>query len=74
MKKLCRPILAVTIACSLLFITIVSSDAARRVARRSSFDGNWSVAIYTVQGDCGSVHAALRIIGGRVYSEDEQSY
>ena len=74
MKKLWRPILAATTACSLLFITAVSSDAARRVARRSLFDGNWSVAIYTLQGDCGSVRAALRIIGGRVYSEDEQSY
>ena len=27
----------------------------------------------TLRGDCGSVRAALRIVGGRVYSED-QSY
>jgi hypothetical protein len=31
------------------------------------------VAIYTLRGDCGSVRAALRVVGGRVYSED-QSY
>jgi hypothetical protein len=30
----------------------------------------WSVAIYTLRGDCGSLRAALRIIGGRVYSGD----
>ena len=47
--------------------------AARRVARGSSYDGTWSVAVYTLRGDCGSIRAALRIVGGRVYSED-QSY
>jgi hypothetical protein len=31
------------------------------------------VAVYTLRGDCGSIRAALRIVGGRVYSED-QSY
>ena len=31
------------------------------------------MAIYTLRGDCGSIRAALRIIGGRVYSVD-QSY
>jgi hypothetical protein len=31
------------------------------------------VAIYTLRGDCGSVRVAVRIVGGRVYSED-QSY
>ena len=46
---------------------------ARRVARGSSYDGTWSVAVYTLRGDCGSIRAALRIVGGRVYSED-QSY
>jgi hypothetical protein len=37
------------------------------------YDGTWSVAIYTMRGDCGSVRVAVRIVGGRVYSED-QSY
>jgi hypothetical protein len=36
----------------------------------SSYDGTWSVAIYTLRGDCGSLRAALRIAGGRVYSGD----
>jgi hypothetical protein len=71
--KLWRPIFAVTIAGLLFVISNVPSDAARRVASRSSYDGTWSVAIYTLRGDCGSVRAALRIVGGRVYSED-QSY
>ena len=59
-----------TIAGLLLLISDVPSDAARRVARGSSYDGTWSVAIYTLRGDCGSLRAALRIIGGRVYSGD----
>jgi hypothetical protein len=54
----------------LMLITNVPSDAARRSARGSSFDGTWSVAIYTLRGDCGSLRAAVRIIGGRVYSGD----
>jgi hypothetical protein len=70
MKKRWRLIFAVTIAGLLLVISDVSSDAARRVARGSSYDGTWSVAVYTLRGDCGSIRAALRIIGGRVYSGD----
>ena len=72
MKNLWRLILAMTIAGGLVVVTHFPSDAARRVGR-SSYDGAWSVAIYTLRGDCGSVRAALRIVGGRVYSED-QSY
>src|SRR5215472_14951180 len=37
----------------------------------SPYDGTWSVAIYTLRGDCGSVRVAARIAGGRVYSKDE---
>jgi hypothetical protein len=72
MNNLWRRIFAMIIAGLLLVVTNVSSDAARRLAGRSSYDGSWSVAI-TLRGDCGSVRAALRIVGGRVYSED-QSY
>ena len=61
---------SVIIAGLLLLISGVPSDAARRVARGSSYDGTWSVAIYTLRGDCGSLRAALRIIGGRVSSGD----
>jgi len=39
----------------------------------SPYDGTWSVAIYTLRGDCGSVRVAAQIVGGRVYSKD-QSY
>jgi hypothetical protein len=73
MKNRWRSIFAMIIGGLLLVITNVPSDAARRVARGSSYDGTWSVAIYTLRGDCGSIRAALRIVGGRVYSED-QSY
>ena len=70
MKSQWRAIVVVTIAGLLSVITNAPSDAARRVARGSSYDGTWSVAIYTLRGDCGSLRAALRIIGGRVYSGD----
>jgi hypothetical protein len=67
-----RPTLALAIAGAVLLAS-APSDAARRPAGRSTYDGQWSVAIYTQRGDCGAVRAALRIIGGRVYSMD-QSY
>jgi hypothetical protein len=70
MKRPWCSIFAVILAGLLLVTTNAPSEAARRGARGSSYDGNWSVAIYTVRGDCGSVRAALRIVGGRVYSED----
>src|SRR4029077_7120276 len=70
MKNRWRSIFAMIIGGLLLVITNVPSDAARRVARGSSYDGTWSVVIYTLRGDCGSIRAALRIIGGRVYSGD----
>ena len=70
MKALTQPIVGVTIAVLLTAIATSPSNAARRAQMRSSYDGTWSVAIYTLRGDCGSVRAALRIIGGRVYSGD----
>jgi hypothetical protein len=66
-------ILMLTIAGLQLVLGGVASDAARRVAVRSAYDGTWSVAIYTRRGGCGSVRAAIQIVGGRVHSED-QSY
>jgi hypothetical protein len=69
-RALNRTIFAVTVAALLTAITNSPSDAARRAPIRSSYDGTWSVAIYTLRGDCGSIRAALRIIGGRVYSGD----
>jgi hypothetical protein len=73
MKNLLRPAVAMIIANSLLIIANLPADAAQRGAVRSSYDGNWSVAIETLRGDCGSVRAAVRIVGGRVYADD-QSY
>jgi hypothetical protein len=67
-----RATLALAMASALL-LSSAPSDAARRLASRSAYDGQWSVAIYTQRGDCGALRAALRIIGGRVYSVD-QSY
>jgi hypothetical protein len=70
MKNRWRAVFVVTIVGLLFVITDAPSDAARRVAKGSSCDGTWSVAIYTLRGDCGSLRAALRIVGGRVYFGD----
>jgi hypothetical protein len=71
MKTLFRLLLASTLA-AVLLLACTQTNAARRVGG-SAYDGTWSVAIYTLRGDCGSVRVAVRIIGGRVYSQD-QSY
>ena len=71
MKDLSRLLLAPTVAAALL-LACTATNAAHR-GGGSAYDGTWSVAIYTLRGDCGSVRVAARIIGGRVYSED-QSY
>jgi hypothetical protein len=73
MNALSRLSLAPTLAAVLLLgIASTPLNAARRLGG-SAYDGTWSVAIYTVRGDCGSMRVAVRIVGGRVYSED-QSY
>jgi hypothetical protein len=72
MRNLSRPFLAPTLAAVLLGFPSSPLNAARRIAG-SPYDGTLGVAIYTLRGDCGSVRAAVRIVGGRVYSED-QSY
>jgi len=72
MISLSRPFLAPTIAALLLCLACTTSNAARRVGG-SGYDGTWSVAIYPLSGNCASVRVAVRIVGGRVYSED-QSY
>jgi hypothetical protein len=71
MKNLSRLLLPPTLA-AVLLLACTATNAARRVGG-SAYDGTWSVAIYTLRGDCGSVRVAVRIVGGRVYSED-QSY
>jgi hypothetical protein len=72
MSSISRPFLVSTIAALLLSFACTTSNAARRVGG-SPYDGTWSVAIYTMPGDCGSVRVAAQIVGGRVYSKD-QSY
>jgi hypothetical protein len=71
MRVLSRLLLAPTLAAAVL-LACAPTNAARRVGG-SAYDGTWSVAIYTQRGDCSSVRVATRIVGGRVYSED-QSY
>jgi len=71
MKVLSGLLLTPTVAAALL-LACTPTNAARR-GGGSAYDGTWSVAIYTLRGDCGSVRVAARIVGGRVYSED-QSY
>jgi len=71
MKVLSCLLLAPTVAAALL-LAGTPTNAARRISG-SPYDGTWSVAIYTLRGDCGSVRVAAQIVGGRVYSKD-QSY
>ena len=70
MKNQFRRIVVVTIASLVLIAANVPSDAARRAAKGSPYDGRWSVVINTTLGPCGSIRAALQIMGGRVYSQD----
>jgi hypothetical protein len=69
MKNLSPLLLAPTLA-AVLLLACTPTNAAHR-GGGSPYDGTWSVAIYTLRGDCGSVRVAARIVGGRVYSEDE---
>src|ERR1700745_401909 len=71
MKGLSPLLLAPTLA-AVLLLAYTPTNAAHR-GRGSAYDGTWSVAIYTLRGDCGSVRVAAQIVGGRVYSKD-QSY
>jgi hypothetical protein len=71
MKDLSHLLVAPALAVVLL-LACTPTNAAHR-GGGSAYDGTWSVAIYTQRGDCGSVRVAARIVGGRVYSED-QSY
>ncbi len=70
--KILSGLLLAPIIAAVLLLACTPSDAARRVGG-SAYDGTWSVAIYTLRGDCGSVRVAAQIVGGRVYSKD-QSY
>jgi hypothetical protein len=69
MKVLSGLLLTPTLA-AVLLLTCTPTNAARRNGG-SPYDGTWSVAIYTQRGDCSSVRVAARIVGGRIYSEDQ---
>jgi hypothetical protein len=71
MKVLSGLLLTPTLV-AVLLLPCTPTNAAHR-SGGSAYDGTWSVAIYTQRGDCSSVRVATRIVGGRVYSED-QSY
>jgi hypothetical protein len=53
MKVLSRLLLAPILA-AVLLLACSPTNAARRIGG-SAYDGTWSVAIYTLRGDCGSV-------------------
>jgi hypothetical protein len=68
MTKLCRGIFAVTV--TLLLVTVGSLPSSA-VPRAGAYDGEWSVIIQTLRGDCiGGVRVAVRITGSRVLSPD----
>jgi hypothetical protein len=70
MKNVLRSFLVPTLATLAVGFACTPTNAAHR-GDGSAYDGIWSVAIYTLRGDCGSVRVAARIVGGRVYSKDE---
>lgn len=75
MKIFLRTIFFVAVAASLAAAIAVRADAAtssrfhhQHARPVRSFDGVWSVAIYTSYGSCTSYRAAVQIVGGRVES------
>lgn len=68
MTNVLRSIFVVTV--TLLMVT-VGSIPTNALARVGAFDGEWSVVIQTLRGDCmSSVRVAVRIAGSRVLSPD----
>jgi len=56
------------------FTALSGSVMSAPLARPGAFDGEWSVVVRTLRGDCGeALRYSVRIVGGRVVSED-QSY
>jgi len=64
MNRLSRLMNAPALA-AVLLLAWTPTNAARRIGG-SPYDGTWSVAIYTLRGDCGSVRVAAQIVGSRV--------
>ena len=71
MKNFFRSIFLAAATVLLVTSAIGPSYAAAQIARASSFDGNWSVVINTLRGDCGSsLRYGVRIVGGHVVGQD----
>ena len=65
MKNLLRSIFAAIIAAA------VMTGGAPSKAAAAGYDGQWSVVIYTLRGDCDrALRYSLLIAGGRVQSHD----
>ncbi len=63
-----RTILAVFVTALLIAIGTVPTKA---VSRTGAFDGEWSVFVQPLRGDCGGAYRySVRIAGGRVFSPD----
>jgi hypothetical protein len=70
-QSLVRPFVSLAFAGALLATAVLPADAGR-APPLASYDGVWSVSIYTVRGDCDrAVRASLRVSGGRVSAEDQ---
>ncbi len=68
MKNQWRPIFAAIIAAAAMAGGSVSSEAA---VGAYPYDGQWSVVIYTLRGDCDrAARYSLQIAGGRVQAQD----
>ncbi len=55
----------------LMFVTLAATGASVKsyAAGRTVYDGEWSVDIITVRGDCEhSLRYAVRIVGGKVHA------
>ena len=65
MKHVLRSIFVLTIVALAAMSASIKSDAAGRTI----YDGEWSVDIVTVRGDCEhSLRYAVRIVGGKVHA------
>jgi hypothetical protein len=72
MKNVLRSIFVATMTVLLVASASIPTDAAPRGARPSKFDGQWSVVIYTLVGDCDrSLRYSLHIVDGQVQADDQ---
>jgi len=67
-KNFVRSIIVMTIA---IVSVAIANHPTETLAAPSIYDGQWSVVIYTLRGDCDrALRYAVRIVEGRVVSED----